>query len=100
MRICSVLVFIPHEQEQGKNSEISTILFFRYYVFSGILESCAWKINLVPRVYSAFKMAASVSRHLESGVDPGNEVVGKFGGNAFYQDGRLSSSFHFANNSN
>ena len=30
--------------------------------------------NLVPRVYSAFKMAA-VSRHLESGVDPGNEVA-------------------------
>ena len=27
--------------------------------------------NLVPRVYSAFKMAAG---HLESGVDPGNEV--------------------------
>ena len=35
--------------------------------------------NLVPRVYSAFKMAAerrgsSLGRHLESGVDPGNEV--------------------------
>ena len=31
--------------------------------------------NLVPRVYSAFKMAAAmVRRHLESGVDPGNEV--------------------------
>ena len=39
-------------------------------------------VNLVPRVYSAFKMAAeggeevfsALSRHLESGVDPGNEV--------------------------
>ena len=30
-------------------------------------------LNLVPRAYSAFKMAAP-SRHLESGVDPGNEV--------------------------
>ena len=30
--------------------------------------------NLVPRVYSAFKMAAE-SCHLKSGVDPGNEVA-------------------------
>ena len=30
--------------------------------------------NLVPRVHSAFEMAAERSRHLESGVDPGNEV--------------------------
>ena len=30
------------------------------------------RTNLVPRIYSAFKMAAG--RYLESGVDPGNEV--------------------------
>ena len=34
--------------------------------------------NLVPRVYSAFKMAgrrSSPPRHLESGVDPGNAIT-------------------------
>ena len=50
------------------------------YFGAEIVNVIGWPENkVVPRLYSAFKMAAerrgsSLSRHLESGVDTGNEV--------------------------
>ena len=50
--------------------------YIQSFKTTAIMDAKRSRLNLVPRVYSAFKMAAegALSRHLESGVDPGNEV--------------------------